>query len=76
MRGGRPIAPLTLTREEQTSLERWSRRPKSGQAPAQRARVILACADGSSSMLVAARHKLTMQTVGKWRRRFGVAIHN
>src|SRR5262245_60597689 len=70
MRRGRPIAPLMLTQEEQTTLERWASRPKSAQALAQRARVILACADGSSNTVVAARLKLTMQTVGKWRRRF------
>ena len=46
MRRGRPIAPLMLTQEEQATLERWARRPKSAQALAQRARVILACADG------------------------------
>src|SRR4030095_645185 len=69
MRRGRPIAPLMLTQVEQATLERWSRRPKSAQALAQRARVILACADGSSNTVVAARLKLTMQTVGKWRSR-------
>ena len=70
MRRGRPIAPLMLTQEEQATLERWARRPKSAQALAQRARVILACADGSSNTVVAGRLKLTMQTVGKWRSRF------
>jgi transposase len=69
MRRGRPIAPLILTQEEQT-LERWARRPKSVQALAQRSRVILACADGSSNTVVAAQLKLTLQTVGKWRGRF------
>ena len=70
MRRGRPIVPLALTQEEQRTLERWARRPKSAQALAQRARVILACGDGSSNTVVAARLKLTMQTVGKWRSRF------
>src|SRR5215831_5733954 len=70
MRKGRPLVPLMLTQEEQGTLERWARRPKSAQALAQRARVILACADGASNTVVAARLKLTMQTVGKWRSRF------
>jgi transposase len=70
MQRGRPIAPLILTQEEKTTLERWARRPKSAQALAQRARVIFACAEGLSNTIVAARLKLTMQTVGKWRRRF------
>src|SRR4029434_2571910 len=43
---------------------------ESAQAWAERAGVILACADGSSNTVVAARLKLTMQTVGKWRSRF------
>lgn len=70
MRRGRPIVPLTLTQQEQETLERWARRPKSAQALAQRARVILACAEGCNNTVVAARLKLTMQTVGKWRSRF------
>lgn len=70
MQRGRPIVPLTLTQQEQETLERWARRPKSAQALAQRARVILACAEGCNNTVVAARLKLTMQTVGKWRSRF------
>lgn len=70
MRRGRPIVPLTLTQQEQETLERWARRPKSAQALAQRARMILACAEGCNNTVVAARLKLTMQTVGKWRSRF------
>src|ERR1051325_11600452 len=70
MRRGRPIAPLMLTQEERTTLERCARRPKSAQALPQRAREILAGAGGSSNTVVAARLKLTMQTVGKWRSRF------
>ncbi len=67
---GRPIAPLTLTKEERETLERWARRPKSAQALAQRARVLLVCAEGLSNTVVATRLKLTIQTVGKWRSRF------
>src|SRR5512138_3511586 len=70
MRRGRPKPRLMLTQEEQAALERWARRPKSSQALAQRARVVLACAEGSSNTVVATRLNLTMQTVGKWRRRF------
>src|ERR1051325_8122809 len=70
MRRGRPIAPLKVTEEARKTLERWARRPTSAQALAQRARVIWSCADGSSNPVVAARLKLTMQTVGKWRSRF------
>jgi transposase len=51
-------------------LERWARRPKSAQALAQRARIVLACASGESNRAVAARERVTPQTVGKWRQRF------
>ena len=70
MRTGRPIAPLSLAVEERETLERWARRPKSAQALAQRARIILECAGGAPNTVVAERLSLTHQTVGKWRQRF------
>ena len=70
MRMGRPIPELVLTTEEQQTLERWARRPKSAQALAQRARLVLACAQGKSNTVVSREMKWTQQTVGKWRRRF------
>ena len=70
MRMGRPIPELVLTTEEQQTLERWARRPKSAQALAQRARLVLACAQEKSNTVVSREMKLTQQTVGKWRSRF------
>ncbi|MEK6263138.1 MAG: IS630 family transposase [Planctomycetota bacterium] len=70
MRTGRPKAEVILTEEEREQLERWSRRPKTAQALAQRARIILACADGKSNNQIADRMRLNPHTVGKWRRRF------
>jgi len=70
MRTGRPIPPLTLSPEEQETLERWTRRPKTAQALAQRARVVLACATGKSNTGVSRDMGLSKQAVGKWRRRF------
>ena len=70
MRTGRPIAPLSLAVEERAALERWARRPKSAQALAQRAQIVLECASGRPNTLVAQRLGLTHQTVGKWRQRF------
>jgi transposase len=70
MRRGRPITPLVLDREEREALDRWARRPKTAQALAQRARVILGCAAGASNTQVAGDLGLTKQTVGKWRERF------
>src|SRR4051812_19864061 len=69
-RTGRPTAPLVLTDEERTTLTRWSRRAKSAQVLAMRARIILACAQGAVNTAVAAELNVHLSTVGKWRRRF------
>jgi hypothetical protein len=39
---GRPIPDLVLSAEERGALENWARRPKTAQATALRARLILA----------------------------------
>ena len=68
---GRPLAPLTLQDDERETLARWVRRPKTAQALALRARMILACAEGRRNIEVAAELGVSNQTVGKWRARFG-----
>ena len=72
MRMGRPVPELVLTTEEQETLQRWARRPQSAQALAQRARLVLACAQGKSNTAVSREMHLTLQTIGKWRSRFVV----
>src|SRR5712671_2250584 len=67
---GRPIPVLTLSDNERETLERWTRRPTTAQALAQRARLVLACASGRTNTQVARELRLTKQTVGKWRSRF------
>jgi transposase len=67
---GRPIPPLTLTDHEREVLRRWTRRPTTAQALAQRAHVILECAADETNARVARKLRLTKQTVGKWRSRF------
>jgi len=67
---GRPKTEVVVTTEEQETLERWARRPKTAQALAQRARIVLGCAQGATNGEVAARLHVTPQTVCKWRRRF------
>lgn len=69
-RTGRPTAELVLDESERETLQRWAGRPTSAQALALRARIVLACAEGTTNKDVAARLGITAQTVGKWRTRF------
>src|SRR3954466_6718346 len=69
-RTGRPTAKLVLSDEERQTLQRWARRPKSAQALALRARIVLACAEGATNKDVADEVSVTAQMVGKWRARF------
>ncbi len=67
---GRPVAKLSLTVEERATLQCWARRPKTAQALALRARIVLAFAEERSNTEVSAARRLCKQTVGKWRGRF------
>ena len=69
-RSGRPKAELELSDAEREQLTRWSRRRKSSQALALRARIVLACATGVDNKMVAAELGCAAATVGKWRARF------
>jgi len=67
---GRPIAPLSLAEGQRKQLISWSRRRKTAQALAMRARIVLWAAEGMSNTAIAQHLPATLQTVGKWRRRF------
>ena len=67
---GRPMPPLILDDMERETLERWVRRPKTAQALARRARMILAGSEGRSNTAVGADLGVSDATVGKWRARF------
>ncbi|HEX9540012.1 MAG TPA: helix-turn-helix domain-containing protein, partial [Streptosporangiaceae bacterium] len=67
---GKPRLPLVLTDAERQTLQGWASRRKTAQGLAQRARVVLMCADGKSNVAVAAELGITRVTVGKWRNRF------
>jgi hypothetical protein len=60
----------TGVRPEREELVALTLRRKTAQALALRARIVLACADGQDSKVVAVRQPVTPQTVGKWRARF------
>ena len=69
---GRPTKPLNVTPQEKEKLSMLARRPKSAQAIAMRARIVLGCNDGLSNGEVAKRLRITGATVCKWRERFRV----
>jgi len=70
MRRGRPIPELTLSAEERETLQGWAQRPKTAQALALRARIVLACAEGKNNTAVSTALRVCKPTVGKWRGRF------
>jgi transposase len=67
---GRPKPELALMSTEQETLEAWTRRRTSAQALAQRARIVLLCANGKNNSDVAAELEVSKGMVGKWRSRF------
>jgi transposase len=69
---GRPTKPLNVTPEEREKLSLLARRPKSSQAMAMRARIVLGCDEGASNGAVARKLRITGATVCKWRERFRV----
>src|SRR5580765_634321 len=61
---------VVVTAGEWGVLERWARRPSSAQAVAFRCRVVLAAAEGRSSIEIADELGCARQTVARWRGRF------
>ena len=69
---GGPTKALNVRAEEREKLSMLAHRPKSAQALAMRARIVLACHGGASNAAVAKRFGITGATVCKWRERFRV----
>jgi len=67
---GRRLKALTLTDAERSELTALAARPKTAQALAQRARIIVACAEGVENKAVSQELGVHAMTVGKWRCRF------
>ena len=67
---GRQLPPLTLTAEQREQLTAVSRSASMPHGIVQRARIVLACAEGLTNTAVAKRLDVSLSLVGKWRRRF------
>jgi transposase len=63
------MAELVLSDDERRALKTWASRPKGTQRLANRARIVLACAEGADNKAVAARLGVCSATVGTWRAR-------
>lgn len=61
---------IELSASERRELEGLTRRRKTGQALALRARIVLASAEGGDNGQIAERLRIFRGTVGKWRERF------
>ena len=70
MHPGPKGAPIVLTAAERRELDGWATRRKTEQALAQRARIILAAADGEANTQIAEKLGIRRLTVVKWRARF------
>jgi hypothetical protein len=67
IRTGRPKRPLKIADEDHDKLSMMARRPKSAQALAMRARIVLCCGEGSNNSEVALKLYITTATGDNWR---------
>jgi len=63
-------AEVVLTDDERGVLQAWSRRAKSANALAMRARIVLAAADGLGNTAIAHELGIAVSSARKWRSRF------
>ena len=66
----RPPTEIVLDSEEEAELQRWYRRRKTSAGLHLRAGIVLDCAHGYPGEEIARKHRTSLQTVSKWRRRF------
>lgn len=67
---GRPAATITLTPTTEGELQSFARSRSLPSGLVQRARIVLACAEGKANQDIATQMDLTTATVSKWRNRF------
>lgn len=67
---GRPCATVPLNAEQRTALQRRARASTTAQRDVLRARIILACAQGASAVVIARALGIHPRTVERWRARF------
>ena len=70
MRSGRPKQPLILKSDERQQLDSVANSRSLPHALVQRAQIVVLAADGLSNTDIARRLRLSMPTVGHWRRRY------
>jgi transposase len=68
-RGRKPLT-VTITEPDRERLQEWARRPKTAQALALRARIVLRAAEGIDSTQIARELGVHPDTPRKWRARF------
>ena len=66
----RVAVTISLSDDERAELEALSRRRKTSQGLARRARIVLAAAEGLENKEIAVRLEASADTAGKWRRRY------
>lgn len=59
-----------LSEADLLALQNWAKRRSTAQGLANRARIVLACAEGRNNTAVAARLGMDRNTVARWRTRF------
>ena len=69
-RRGRPVELLVLTADESEVLRQYARDRRVSPVLARRAQIVLECAEGRLNGDVARELNVTIQAVGRWRRRF------
>ncbi len=70
MSRGRPATPIRLDGQGEDPLRSMARSRSQPRGMVQRARIVLACAEGESHVAIGSRLGISKMTVGKWRRRY------